>query len=377
MSAHLKLPVTGGGKVSDLRAFLASLLTGGVVEALLVPLELPNGGGAVQSLVRDPAGLTRLAPFAPVMPVQSARILSSLTFRDPEARIAALVRPCEARASVELAKFLQVRLERLLLITLDCPGTVEVRDWASLSPDVQSEALGDLMTGMRDGQPVLPEGLALREACRLCTSPAGQEGDLAVALWGADDAPAIVLAASDAVAAELAAKGIGSAAEAPAGRQAVIDRVIAARQVARDEAWRLFREENPDLGALLDRFAACIRCRNCMEACPICYCRECVFKTATFDHLPAQYFRLADLKGAVRMPTDTLMFHVIRMAHMATSCINCGLCDSACPMNLPVSTLFGQMGERVRQLFGYVPGRDPKETPPVATFREDELEEEH
>jgi formate dehydrogenase subunit beta len=376
MSAHLKLPVTGGGKVSDLRGFLASLLTGGVVEALLVPLALPAGGGAVQSLVRDPGRLSGLAPFAPVMPVQSARILSSLTFRDPEARVAALVRPCEERAAVELAKFLQVRLERLLLVTLDCPGTVEVRDWTNLSPDRQSEAIDAMMTGMRDGAPVLPAGLALREACRLCTAPSGQ-GDLAVALWGSDGTPGITLTVSDGMAAELLAKGIGSPAEEPTGRRTALDRVIAARQSAREEAWRLFREENRDLAALLDRFSACIRCRNCMEACPICYCRECVFKTPTFDHQPTQYFRWADRKGALRMPTDTLMFHVIRMAHMASSCINCGLCDSACPMNLPVSTLFGSMGERVRQLFGYVPGRDPKETPPVAVFREDELEEEH
>ena len=373
MSAHLKLPVTGGGKVSDLRAFLASLLTGGVAEALLVPLELPSGGGAVQSLVRDRGRLDLLAPFVPVMPVQSARILSSLTFRDPEARIAALVRPCETKAAVELSKFLQVRLERLLLITLDCPGTVEVRDWAALSPGDRPSAAAAILDGMRRGQPAAPCGLSFREACRLCTAPAG-EGDLAVSLWGTDTDAGITLVAAEPVAALLADRGIGSPQAVSGERHRVIDGVIAGRQAARDAAWKRFREEYPDMGALLDRFAACIRCRNCMEACPICYCRECVFKTTAFDHLPSQYLRWADRKGAVRMPTDTLLFHLIRMTHMASSCINCGLCDSACPMNLPVSTLFGQMGERVRELFGYVPGRDPKEAPPVATFREDELE---
>jgi len=58
---------------------------------------------------------------------------------------------------------------------------------------------------------------------------------------------------------------------------------------------------------------------------------------------------------------------------MVTSCVGCGLCDSACPSRLPVATLFRSVGDRIQRMFNYVPGRDASETPPVASFREDEL----
>jgi len=73
------------------------------------------------------------------------------------------------------------------------------------------------------------------------------------------------------------------------------------------------------------------------------------------------------------MPTDTLIFHLIRMSHMVTSCIGCGLCDSACPSRLPVATLFRSVGDKIQKMFNYFPGKDIKEVPPVATFKEDEL----
>ena len=113
-----------------------------------------------------------------------------------------------------------------------------------------------------------------------------------------------------------------------------------------------------DLQSFLDRFSTCIRCHNCMVACPICYCKECVFKTAVFEHDGDQFLRWADRKGEIRMPTDTLIFHLIRMSHMVTSCIGCGLCDSACPSRLPVASLFRSVGDKIQKMFQYVPGRD-------------------
>jgi hypothetical protein len=40
---------------------------------------------------------------------------------------------------------------------------------------------------------------------------------------------------------------------------------------------------------------------------------------------------------------------------------------------LPVASLFRSVGDKIQKMFQYVAGRDVKETPPVATFKEDEL----
>jgi formate dehydrogenase (coenzyme F420) beta subunit len=129
---------------------------------------------------------------------------------------------------------------------------------------------------------------------------------------------------------------------------------------------------NGGLGSL---FATCIRCHNCMTACPICYCKTCLFKSASFDHKPEQYLNAAKRKGALRMLSDTMLFQVTRMNHMSTSCVSCGMCTSACPSDIPVGAIFSAVGEQVQTAFGYQPGRDLAEPLPLVTFHESEWTE--
>jgi len=163
------------------------------------------------------------------------------------------------------------------------------------------------------------------------------------------------------------------AAAVPPSRQEVIQKLVEQRTAARDQAFAAFREKVQDLPGLLAQFSTCVRCLNCMTACPICYCPECIFKTSTFAHSADQYYRWAERKGAVRLPAETLLFHLTRLNHMVTSCVGCGMCESACPSELPVALVFRAIGQRVQALFDYVPGRSLEEEVPLSTFREDEL----
>jgi formate dehydrogenase subunit beta len=151
--------------------------------------------------------------------------------------------------------------------------------------------------------------------------------------------------------------------------------LIAERTAERDRVFAAFRERVTGVDTLLAEFSTCIRCYNCMGACPICYCKECIFRTPTFDHASPQYFRWAERKGSIRLPTDTLLFHLTRLNHMATSCVGCGMCESACPSELPVALIFRAVGQETQAIFDYHPGRSLEEEVPVATFREDELTE--
>jgi formate dehydrogenase subunit beta len=375
MSKKAAVKVIEGKTEEAIVGFLKSLLEKGVVEAIMVPRALPSKDGFVQTLIRNPEKLNGVSVLSPTMPVQSARVISNLTVKNLEKKVAAVLKACEIRAAVELAKFLQVKPDHLYLIGIDCPGTFEVPDYAKMAQEGKGvESLTKaLLKGMEKGEISPPSGYAFRTACQMCEYPVTQ-ADIILRLYGYKADQEIGIEVGDKLEKEIEEKGVLSFSEnEPASRSEVINKVVAERTKKRDALFQEFKGIVKDLQSFLDRFSTCVRCHNCMVACPICYCKECVFRTAVFEHDGDQFLRWADRKGEIRMPTDTLIFHLIRMSHMVTSCIGCGLCDSACPSRLPVATLFRSVGDRIQKMFKYVPGRDVAEVPPVAAFKEDEL----
>lgn len=355
--------------------FLRLILEKGIVEAILVPRFLPAGDSFVQTLVRDPSKLDGIGILSPTIPVSSAKILSNLSLKNLNKKIAAVLKQCEIRAVVELIKFLQIKMENLYLVGIDCPGTFEVRDFAKMMKDGKSwdELKKGLIKGMERGEVFLPNGYNFRNACQMCEYPV-PKADIVIKLFGYPVDNEIGIELSDRIEQEFERKGFSlEQGKEPTTRGEVLKKIISQKIDMRDKIFREFKEVVNDLGSFLDLFSTCIRCHNCMVACPICYCKECVFRTAVFEHDGDQFLKWADRKGGIRMPTDTLIFHLIRMAHMVTSCIGCGLCESACPSHLPVAALFRSVGDRIQKMFQYVPGRDLNEIPPVATFKEDEL----
>ena len=75
------------------------------------------------------------------------------------------------------------------------------------------------------------------------------------------------------------------------------------------------------------------------------------------------------------MPTDTLFFHLTRMAHMSTACVGCGQCTNACPNDIPLSDLFSFVGQHTQDAFGYRAGQDLSQQPPMCGFEEEEYSE--
>ena len=120
--------------------------------------------------------------------------------------------------------------------------------------------------------------------------------------------------------------------------------------------------------------ADCVNCYNCRAACPVCYCTTCVFTTDTFRHEPFQYLQWARRKGGVKMPTDTLFFHLTRMAHISTACVGCGQCTNACPNDIPLSDLFITVAHHTQVAFNYNAGMDLSQRPPLCGFEQEEYE---
>ncbi|NWG04128.1 MAG: hypothetical protein HXY44_14840, partial [Syntrophaceae bacterium] len=154
MTKKATVKVIEGKTEESMIGFLKSLLEKEVVEAILIPKGLPSQEGYVQTLIRDPEKLNGACTLSPTMPVQSARVLSNLSVKNLGKKVAAVLKACEVRAAVELAKFLQVKLDNLYLIGIDCPGTFEVPDYAKMVQEGKGGAslTKELLKGMEKGE---------------------------------------------------------------------------------------------------------------------------------------------------------------------------------------------------------------------------------
>jgi formate dehydrogenase subunit beta len=363
-----------GGAGEAIRHLLERLLTSGIVDGLLAPLRTPDGRSTVPALIHDPALLARAAPLAPVMPVNAGAMLGRVTASGAPGRVGTVLRNCELRTAVELSKVQQVQLGKTLIIGVDCLGTYPVADYAEMvESGLDAEAFG--LAAAREGRVEPVHGRSFRPACGMCERPIPGVGGsylpaIALGLLRVPNDRQLWISVRE----EQLAASLGlEPAEEPVARGQAVQALAAARAVERNRRFALLRERVHDPLSLLGEFATCIRCQNCMVTCPICYCKECIFRTDIFDHPSSRYWDWAERKGGVRLPSDTLLFHVTRMLHMAHACVGCGMCSDACPAGIPVADIFRAVGQRVQESFGYVPGRDPEEEMIVATFREDEL----
>jgi len=279
-----------------------------------------------------------------------------------------VMRSCELRALVELVKLRQVSLENLYLVGFDCPGAYPHKTAAekteTTSDSFAEQSLGGEVAGLRAG-------------CVVCEYPAPLLADLTIGLVGVDRSKNVLLIAGSEKGEELL-DGLGLAAEteseAASQREAAVAKVVEDMKKKRDDFFAVTKEEIGGTEKLAAIFGPCIKCHNCRTACPVCYCRECFFDSPTFELEADKYLGQAEKRGAVRMPADTLLFHLTRMTHMAASCIGCGACEEACPMGIPLLKIFQLTGSGVQDAFEYVPGRSLDEELPPTAFREEEFE---
>jgi formate dehydrogenase subunit beta len=384
MSIFAYWPLGEQGAAEATREMLAALLRAGMVDSVLAPMQTHDGRSVQPALIVDPERLRGVDPYMPVLPVHSARMVSLLTERggeptdeprQPSRKIAAVMRPCELRATIELAKLNQIRLSQLILIGLDCVGTIEGRDakGQSLAPQEWSDRV---LEAARAGSPDSPEGLTYRSACSICETPSAWTADICVHTLGVPAERGLLIEVRDP--GLFQALGLSEGADATQ-HLAAVQSFQQTRHSRREEALdRIDVQLRPGEGGmpgLVELFETCQQCHNCTVACPICYCKECLFRSDTLAHEPRTYFGWAIRKGAARLPGDTLAFQLTRMSHVSTSCVGCGLCTSACPADLPVDSVFQAVARRTQGLFDYVPGRSLDDPLPPATFNRSEFVE--
>ena len=104
-----------------------------------------------------------------------------------------------------------------------------------------------------------------------------------------------------------------------------------------------------------DQFLKCIKCYGCRDVCPMCFCNECSLECE-------------DLVKKGSLPVEVPVFHLTRAMHMADRCVDCGLCDEACPSDIPLRLLYKKTAQIMNAEFGFTSGLNKNEKSPLSTM---------
>jgi len=375
MAITAKIDVKDKDMLGSLQDFFKSLLETEAIQSLLVPQHLPMKNMVMPTLVSDPDQLKAVDPLAPAFAMNAAKIVARLTRKPMGAGIAAVMRPCEIRAFVELVKLKQGRTQELILIGMDCLGALPNKDYFQLVEQTPAASTVEIYKHVLDGKGTDFGGFDPAPACKACEYPVADNADILIGLYGMDIDQALLVRSQTEAGDKILQQMNLAAADEPRARQDAVDAVIEQRLAYRDDMVAKTRAATDSLEKMSAYFATCVNCYNCRVACPVCYCKECVFVTDVFNHDPAQYLQWANRKGVIKMPTDTLFYHITRLAHMSTACVGCGQCSNACPNDIPVMELFRTVAQGTQQAFDYEAGRSLADDPPLSVFREDEFPE--
>ena len=377
-----------GGAVT---ALLKSALEDKRVDAVVaVKARDDNRYDGIPVVITDPKELIETAGSLHCGSPNIARFLKEYLEGATNTKIAVVARPCDAKAIIELAKRNQVKLGNLLVIGLNCTGTLSparakalFKDVFEVDPaDVVSEDIegNELIIRLKDGSEkkknlaeLEEKGLGRRENCRRCETNIPVMADIACGKWGTKDKNSTFIEVcsdkgSDLV--DMAIKAGAITTETPTADaietrekkdKAAVE--LAQKWQEKDFATLEEMDNNERFGYWSGQFSHCVKCYGCRDACPICYCQECILEADRGFVAPGE------------VPPN-MLFPMMRITHVMDSCVNCGQCQDACTMDIPIARLIFLLSKKIGDIFNYEPGMDITKMPPLRTVTDQELSQE-
>ncbi len=106
-----------------------------------------------------------------------------------------------------------------------------------------------------------------------------------------------------------------------------------------------------------EEFSRCIRCYACRQICPMCYCPRCVAD----QDMPAWFSKANSLEA-------NFSWNVTRAMHLSGRCIDCGECERACPVGIPLREINKKIEKDIKELFKYEAGLNAEDKPFLSCF---------
>ena len=240
-------------------------------------------------------------------------------------KIGLMAKGCDARSAVVALQEKRIDRDRLCIIGLPCSGVVDRQKLGTLLniDAVKGFSVNkDSLLLQTEEEVRIPLEDVLHASCKTCSRRNAPVADIFIDQKSPE--PQI----KDEFTEVKAFEGLGS-----------------------QERWDYFREVAQK----------CIRCYACRNACPLCYCQECIV-----DQTQPQWF------GKTAAEEDTLIYHIIRAYHCAGRCVDCGACSRACPMGIDLRLLNKKLQKDTQELYHYISGLNPDEAPAFGTFKIDD-----
>jgi formate dehydrogenase subunit beta len=256
----------------------------------------------------------------------------SVFLGDISGKIGIVAKGCDSRSIVSLIQDQQITREDIVIIGVPCSGVIDLNKVESLTGKDRDE-LDDI--AWEGDKAVVTIGGAKKEFaakevlmddCLSCDLPAPQEYDILLEEGG------------------------------PLVRDNELSRsrIKELEDMTSEQRWEFWKNE----------FSRCIRCYACRQVCPACFCKRCFV-----EETEPQWI------SPLPKWQDNLIFQAVRMIHVAGRCTDCGECQRACPVNIPLRSLSKKMEEIVDELFQYKAGTDKDAPPLMAAYESEEAED--